>query len=298
MGTRRPDILFHLNTGDLELLTKIGGIAGAAFAALKVSITYAVDQTLNRKAAKTVDEIDAFLGRLVKLEDEKAIIQTPTLEEYKLQVEEDLQARLRTLEAIRAQKRRRAVRRNEEPKGIQRWLLLYRPEGFDGLIIQSLYYVFSLAIVLLVIEVPIVLVVRHLEGWVIVPGILVYVLIALYLRSVSLRLKSVGNAVRLKPIKHPNSDIGWLRRNLLILKKGDGLWALRVLYYIFLVEPVYIWSQLSDVSQRPPFLSRSLTLVTAAWALLFAQVFKADALSRRARAYLSSQSASNSQNRS
>jgi hypothetical protein len=267
----------------LEFLTKITSIAASVVTALKLSIDYAIDHTLKRKTAKTVNEIDALLGRLDKFQDGKPIIQTPNLERYKILVEEDLQARLRTLETINAQKQRRAVRRNEEPKGIYRWLLLYRPEGFDGLMVQFIYYAASVYVVLWLV----VVVRTSVQKWnadsaiILVVG-LVFPMLALYARSVSLRMKSVGNALRLKAIKHPNNDIGWLRRNLLILKKGDGLWGLRLLYYLFLVEVVFApFHRMS----RPSWYD---LIGVSAEALLLAQLFKSDALSRRARSYLAS----------
>jgi len=145
------------------------------------------------------------------------------LESYKLEVEEALQAKLRILEAIRAQRQRRAVSRNEEPKGTGRWLLLYRPESFDGLVIQLVYYITAFA----ALESAVVGVVDFSDLDSTVPVFLVLILLcvaaALYARSISLRMKRLGNAIRLGTIRSPNSDLGWLRRNLLIFKRGDGL---------------------------------------------------------------------------
>lgn len=306
----RLTIPFHINTSELELLSKIAGLAGSAVTTVKVFTGYAIDQSLNRRVTKTTDEIDALLGRLAKLEREQATAQTANLAQYKLQVEEDLQSKLRALERIRAQKHGRAIRRNEEPKGIQRWLLVYRPEGFNGLIIQTLYYAFCLVVILGVIIIPIELLWSQnqegLLGIILGPFVAIsYGLIALYLRSISLRQKSVGNAVRLDPSKHPNRDLGWLRRNLLIFKKGDGFSGLRALYYFLLFMALYLpiisWvfriHAPSTAFQRIFYQSQvgQVGLWVPIVYLLFAEILKSDALSRRARANLASQSATNPQ---
>ena len=164
------------------------------------------------------------------------------LESYKLEVEEALQAKLRILEAIRAQRQRRAVSRNEEPKGTGRWLLLYRPESFDGLVIQLVYYITAFA----ALDSAVLVVVDFADLDSAVPALLALLVVillcvaaALYARSISLRMKSVGNAIRLGTIRSPNSDLGWLRRNLLIFKRRDGLWGLRFWYYVLLFLGVF-----------------------------------------------------------
>jgi len=199
------------------------------------------------------------------------------LESYKLEVEEALQAKLRILEAIRAQRQRRAVSRNEEPKGIGRWLLLYRPESFDGLVIQLVYYITAFA----ALESAVVGVVDFSDLDSTVPVFLVLILLcvaaALYARSISLRMKRLGNAIRLGTIRSPNSDLGWLRRNLLIFKRGDGLGGRRFWYYVLLFLGVF-----------GPFIQRQKRhypwpeeVLIGAFYLMFAQVVKAHPLLRR-----------------
>jgi hypothetical protein len=52
----------------LELVGKVVAVVGPAFAALKAIVIYAVDHSMDRKSSKTVEEIDAYLTRLTKLE--------------------------------------------------------------------------------------------------------------------------------------------------------------------------------------------------------------------------------------
>jgi hypothetical protein len=214
---------FQLGTIGLESLTKIAGIAGSVVATLKVCAIYAVDQSLTRKIRKTTDDVDALFTRLVKLDGQEVRINALNLQQFKIQIEEDLQAKLLILAALRAQKLRRGVKRNEEPKGIQRWLLLYRPEGFIGLTIQSLYYLCILAIAMLVIAFPLILLEHDLDWLFFLPGIAVYVLLALYLKTISLRLKSTGNTVRLNAIEHQITiSIGCVETHLYLGREMDG----------------------------------------------------------------------------
>lgn len=266
------------------------------FTAARATITYVDDRTISRRAAKTSDQIGALLIRLGKLQSERMMTQTARLQQYKLQLEEDLDSKLKALEDIRAQKQARALKRNEEPKGINRWLLLYRPEGLDGFIVQFFYYVFAMTAVFLVVGFPFaVAAVREWDVSFLLIGAAVYAGLALYPRSISLRMKSVGNAVRLRGLPKPNSDINWLRRNLLLLRKGDGMSGLRFLYYLFLFEAAFLpYMMRSSPVSSPRSLSRMEMMSMDVIMLVFAQVVKADALSRRARLYLSSQAASDS----
>jgi hypothetical protein len=271
----------------LELVAKAVGIGAPAFAALKGLIIYALDHSMDRKSSKIVEEIDAYLTRLTKLESEKAILQTPEVEQYKLQVMEDLQIKLRTLDSIRARKRRRELERNEEPTGFRKWLLLYRPEGFDGWIIHSLFYTFVFVTVSLIVEASVFALLEHNATMLILlPISLLYVGLALYFRGISLRMKSAGNVVRLRSIQNPNSDLSWIRRTLLIFKKGDRGWGLRLLYYLFRIEGLVVLAYPrflnSPPGESPPGRWVGLAMVIAA------QFFRIDALSRRAQRRLSS----------
>lgn len=250
---------------------------------LKFSIAYAIDHTLSRKEVKTMDDIDAFLGRLEKLEGNKWLPQTLNVEQYKLQLQESLRTKLLALESIRSQKLRRANERNAEPKGIQRWLLLYRPEGVEGGFIQLFYYAFSLGAIILLVEMVNSGELWHDIGFAIVGGgtVLLYALVSLYLRSIALRLKGIGNLVRLKSLRNPNRDLSWLRSNLLVLKKGDGLWLLRFLFYDFLLGAVLV--SLPITSEKPGI---GIELLAVAFMLSLSQIIRIDALSRRARTYL------------
>ncbi len=263
----------------IELLGTVGGSVAAAFGALKFAVPYVLDQTLNRKAAKTATEIDTLLGRLINLEDQKGGMQALNLESYKLEVQENIQAKLRLLDAIRAKRQQRALSRNEEPKGVGRWLLFYRPDGFDGLLVQLTYYI--AAFTALDIAIVGVAMFPDLDRGAIVVVVVVALLVAavaLYARSVSLRMKSVGNKMRLEGIGNPNNDLGWLRRNLLILKRADDLWGQRFWYYVLLFIAV---SGPFIEQQKGRNLSwwEEVYIVTAY--LLLAQVVKAHALLRR-----------------
>lgn len=278
-----------------ELTAKIVGIAGPSFALLKSLITYAVDHSIARKATRTIEEIDLCLGRSAKLENDKIVLRTPEFDRYKQQLKEDLQLKLQALEGINARRLRRAAERNAEPKGIRRWLLLYRPEGFDGLLIQVLYYMSSFGVISsAVILAALLIVQRSLFTPVYTPlfmlvSVLIYALLALYCRSISLRLKSVGNVIRLRSIASPNSDIGWLRRNLLILKKGDGLWVPRLFYYFFLFA--MICAPASSNFDLRSWEGTAAVGIVMLMEFILAQSFRVDALSRRANARLKVQAA-------
>jgi hypothetical protein len=245
---------------------------------------------LNRKVAKTATEIATLLGRLIDLEDQKTV-PASNLEAYKLEVEEALRAKLRLLDAVRTKRQQRARSRNEEPKGIGRWLLLYRPESFDGLFVQLTYYIaafFVLDIAILGVAAFTGLDIA-IEGVATFPdldrgtilALLIVVLLcvatALYARNISLRMKRLGNAIRLGTMRSPNSDLGWLRRNLLIFKRGDGLGGIRFWYYLLLILAVF--GPISQHQKRHYPWSEEILI--GAFYLAFAQVVKVHALLRR-----------------
>ena len=268
-----------MSSSNLELLGTVGGIVGAAFGALKLAIPYVLDRTSNRRAAKTATEIATLLGRLIDLEDQKTV-PASNLEAYKLEVEAALQAKLRLLDTIRTKRQQRARSRNEEPKGIGRWLLLYRPESFDGLVIQLVYYITAFAALdcagLGIVDFS------DFDSPVPALGLLVLMLLcvaaALYARSISLRMKHLGNAIRLGTMRSPNSDLGWLRRNLLIFKRRDDLWGRRIWYYVILLIAVSGSFNPKTKARRYPWPEEVLI---GAFYLMFAQVVKAHALLRR-----------------
>jgi hypothetical protein len=271
-----------LRTIDLESLTKIAGLAGSAFATLKVCATYVVDLSLKRRIAKTVDDVDSTFARLVKIDGQEIKLKALDLQEFKLQVEQDLRAKVQKLRILRAQKFLRGTKRNEDPKGIQRWLLVYRPEGFGGLMVQSLYYFCICAAFAIVITACKRALVLHRNEWFFAIFLLPLVLVGVYARSISLRLKIVGNRMRRSALADPNKDINWLRRNTLVLKQGGGWSEMRVGYYGFLIVTALFFLQ------YPLFSSQWFRqLPWDLFCLLIAEAFKTDALSQRAQSCLS-----------
>ena len=127
----------------LGFVTKIVGIAAPLLAVSKTIVSYAIDQSLDRKAEQTMREIAITVRRLTRLQTAPNLA-SAKLHPYRLRLDTDLRKKITSLELISTQELNRERERNEYPEGLRSWLLFYRPERFGGLIIQTLYYYFFL----------------------------------------------------------------------------------------------------------------------------------------------------------
>jgi len=265
----------------IEFLTKVAGLAGSAIAVSKVAYSYVNDFTFKRKIAKAAADIDSMLPQLAKMKCDPWQ-QDPVLESYAQHLEEELQCNLKRLMDLKAESQRRAARRNEEPQGVRRWLLLYRPEGGEGLIMQGFFYISLITMLLMIAFLPI----AGLYSIFILPFLVLVVGSGLFERAIALRMKRVGNAVRLKHVAHPNCDLKGFYRVFALYSWRDGQWFSRGAFYLFVMGVVYVlirWARSLLKVEVIDHWSWQEGLFFTVPLLFCAQLFRVQALSQRAK---------------
>jgi len=278
----------------LEASSKVVGLVGGTFTLAKTFFPWAVDQSLERRINKITERIGESIKRLRELEEPKPPVEGAEIHVYATQLRGNLQADLKRLRRALDKKQAREKKRNEVPKGARTWLLLYWPEGFDGWLVHSLFYGSTALLVA--------------AGWTAVRdpkssfstdllvSALAYFAIPLYLRWTARRLKLVGILKRIGDLDNINSDLGLLRRTLLLFKPGSG-WPLliHVEYYCFvagsLALPVLFQRASGPATISRPFLWEVSAILMTIF-LLCARVLAADALAWRFLGTLSTSKAS------
>jgi hypothetical protein len=266
MLTSDPDFLEKI-----EKITKVFGICGPLVTAGKSVVLFAKDQSLERKGRKTTQEISECLNRLHALEASSSTMGLE-LDPYRLQIIGDLQFLITELSALREKKLLSEAKRNKESTGIRRWLLLYRPEGLNGWVVQSFFFGTCAALVFNLITSF-----RNFSGDLgeVVLSTVIMGLWLLYARSVSLRLKDVGIIQRHAGIRELNSDLHWIRRALLLFKPtGVSAFIVHCFFYIFAFDAIAL------PVQEP--MSTPLKVMLRVGLLLTAKIFQVDGLARRA----------------
>jgi hypothetical protein len=271
---------------ELEMAGAVIGIAGSSLTAFKTSIGYIRDHSLERRRVKTLEGVDTCLKRLRRVRAERNA--SPSLQlsdEYDKQVAEELESLIAMLQGIRAEKLRLERRKTEDPEGARKWLLLYKPEGVDGWISQTLFYGIVLFIFLMVVAKLVVTLVSH--DWInllFIAITLPYLMFAYYFWSLSLRLKRTGNAQRRGELGKLNSDLGWFRKVFPLF--GGGSWGSAVghlFYYVFLFDGFFGWFVMrsdfpSSKATRPDW---AALIFMCGFFLLMAEIVRADLLLRR-----------------
>jgi hypothetical protein len=271
----------------LEFAGKVIAVAAPLLSALRASVAYAKDRSLEREKSDALKNIDTCVKRLARIRGNSDLVQLEALlDGYTRQVSQETEVSLKRLESIRQEEARREARKTQDPRGLRKVLSLYKPEGLSGWISQSLFYMFALTGLMMVgigittaglgaggrVDIPTTLL--------IVPASLIYFAIAAYFESVSFRLKLIGNAQRRGEIsKVSNNDLGWVQKTLLMV--GWPSWKSnlsRIFYYIFVLDAIAIPLGLVKDSE----LSGHNGLIGGASCLLVALVLRIDVLSRRA----------------
>ena len=102
-------------------------------------------------------------------------------------------------------------------------------------------------------------------------------------------MKRLGISLRKNSLTDPNNDLSIIRKGLLLLKQGDGMWVLRTFYWVILLIAVsspFIAAYITRYSHSR-FLSSQTGQAILGWGslvidLVYAQVLRSDVLSRRA----------------
>ncbi|HEV3308729.1 MAG TPA: hypothetical protein VGZ91_19965 [Candidatus Sulfotelmatobacter sp.] len=265
----------------LETAGAVIGIAGPSLTALKTSIGYVRDHSLERRRLKTLEALDLCLKRLSGAREERAAFPSLQLcDDYEKEVREELESLSQTLLQIRAGKANLERRKFEDPEGTRKWLLLYKPEGVDGWISQTFFYGIAFPVFVALAMGIYMLLARHDRDAPLVLGVgLVYSALAYYFWSLSLRLKHAGNAQRRGELGKLNSDLGWLSKLLLLFRVGSwGQNIARFFYYVFLFDGIFGWFVFRDDPELKGWGSR---LGLSCACLVVAEVLRADLLVRR-----------------
>ena len=267
----------------VEKTSKILGLVGGTFTLVKTFFSWAADQSLERKIRNVTERIGESICRLRELDEPQPHIEDINVQVYASQLKDGLKEDLKGLETALNKKRRREEKRNAFPKGSRTWLLFYWPEGFDGWLVHSLFYG---SVALLVAA-----------GWAAVRdgkfsfsadflvSAAAYFAIPLYLRWAARRLKAVAILKRIGNLGNINSDLGLLRRTLLLFKPASG-WPLLIhIEYYFFVAGSLALPVLFLKASGPGTLSRSffweVSAILTTTFLLCARVLAADALAWR-----------------
>jgi hypothetical protein len=228
------------NESEIKSAGEFLGICGTVFTSLKAIVGYLTDRSLERKKEKTLDEIEICTDRIHKFDETKELAQEPGMREYRHQLTGDLSKKLQTLNVVTEKSRERDAKRDDDPKGVRGWLLLYRPDGLDGWIVHSLFYFSVLMCLTFISIVPKSFREQRSSGLLdfffdFLLGFLValslFSAFALYLRGVSRRLRTVAGEARKNGGKDANADLKWWRKAALAFKIGHPS-LIRTFYYL------------------------------------------------------------------
>ena len=239
--------------------TVFGILAGPVVTLLKAAIGVLNDRSWDRKSSKNSKRIAQSIRELHEIENPIGGLQSFALEPYRLGLQERIEVALRELQLGRDRAAARARAQLEEPAGIRRWLLLFRPHGFIGWMVHSAFYALLLAILGTWVG----------FGYITVDNIrmhqadfsdlaivltipLMFCGLAVLPHSIALKRKRLMILLGDRP--NPNSDLSWWQRLFLIFKAPRiGISIERFFSYCFFAEflmsPFVIRGTLRDTRQ-------------------------------------------------
>lgn len=254
-------------------MAAITAVLGGSVTLVKSAYLWHADHSIDRRLKHAVDDISTALTRIHELE--AMSISGPEIQLYREHLQEDLLAATKWLESARERKRIASVKKATESVGWRRQLLLYRPSGFSGWLIHTMFYcmvAFSIAIVFESLKE-----IRSSpdDAWyafIAAP----FVLLALYFRSVSHRMQHNAFSGATPGKAALNSDINWFRRLFLFFRpRGFGAYFVHFCFYMALLYAVIFICMGASGDVEEGFDIMGLI------SFLFALVFHADALARR-----------------
>ncbi len=215
------------------LIGIVAALAGPIWNLLKEAARSLKDRSWDQRAIKNTALITQCIRDLQEAERPNGSVDAKALEPYSAVLKERLESALQQLrrlqERLAAQANRQAVRvrrRFEEPAGLRRRLLWYRPYGFAAWILHSSFYGFLCMGVASVVQA-----IHHYNhdpdaseiAAIAAIYLLVYAGLALLPRAVALRNKRL--LVLGKDQINPNRDLNWGRRLFLIFRAPDRVAA-------------------------------------------------------------------------
>ena len=267
------------------------GLAGGIVALAKSVGEILTDRSLSQRVRRNTQAITETLTRLRQLNEMNAANPSLTADSYRAQLLDDLQAESQSLDLTRTRLEWRKRRRRDDPSGMHRWLLLFRPKGITGWFLQSFFYGMLLVTVFLVREVG-ALRRQDITGW--STATVCWILFTLYVWNVALVHR------HLKVIVHPqgrtshDSGHGWWKKLLVLLPSPvegslvkawaeplDSVWhvpnaLVAIMYYAFLLPCVFL--SFYGIRGRLPLVA---ACILVAIFLAFSSIFAIHAFSRR-----------------
>ena len=216
----------------ITIFAGLSGIAGFSFSLIRSGIGYLNDRSWVQLASRNTDVAAQCIRDLNEAELRISHVETPELHLYSEVLTKRLELALQQLERLEQSKAAQARKRFEEPKGIVRCVLLYRPDGIAAWILHSLFY----GILCLIAAVVVNAIRINREDNFIASAIFVGFVGALALvpRSVALRRKRFVILGKDQP--DPNRDLNWRQVVILAFRVSDMPSRIeRFLYYLCLL---------------------------------------------------------------
>jgi hypothetical protein len=265
-----------------ELNAAVSGIlAGPIVTVLKAAVVYLNGRSWDQRAIRNTTLIAQCIRDLQRAEKTAGGVDIQTLEPYSAVLKERLECALQQLQRVQKKRAVHAGGKFEEPTGIQRWLLWYRPYGSAAWILHWSFYGFLLwASGFLVAHT----IRNHQPVDLAVTGIaiLIYGLLALWLHSVALRcrrLTALG-----KNQLNVNHDLSWARRLFLMFEPpGKAAAVEQILCYFFWLQVLYGLWMTKDAIKKGEISELAVTIIIA---ILLSWILSYDVWLRRAFARL------------
>jgi hypothetical protein len=194
------------------------GLAGGVLALGKTVRGALTDRSLGNDIRRHMQNIHETLARLRRSDEMKEAVSPLSVDSYRAQLLDDLKAESRSLERARAGLVERKGRRLQEPIGVRKWLLWFRPEGIAGWFVQSLFY--GLIFIAAFLAVHLAFNERDILTGV---GVVIeYLIFAGYVGSVAtIHRHTKVLALRLE-VPNPNLDLPWWKKLLQLFSLPPG----------------------------------------------------------------------------
>jgi hypothetical protein len=244
------------NKEDLAAVGTISGIiAGPLITLIKEAIGFFNDRSWEKKTDKNVALIGQSLRDLHDAQQYGVLQNGDILKPFYKTLEERIQQAAGELEQQRQRLVRQMNARLEEPTGVRRWFLLFRPHGFSGWVVHATFYAFAVTIttgLVFFLHVNIDNMRMHQGNFFdVLFGVVFFVIygaFALLPRAVSLKQRRCWIACRGR--EDPNSDLAWWRKLILAFAiNKTGAWIERVFCFFCAFAAVY--TPYLSVTQSP-----------------------------------------------
>jgi hypothetical protein len=196
-------------------------LAGHAVNLSRGVVGYLNDRRWNEMAIKNTALAAQCIRDLREAEKPSSGAAAQALEPYSVVLNERLKYALLQLQRVQERRAAQARKQFEEPAGIRRWLLLYRPYGYAARILHSSFYG-----ILCVNATVIVLAIHAERRYALAAAIFVPLCFggALWARSLALRCKRLMVLGKGQP--NPNRDLNWAGKLFLMFRlpgRADAL---------------------------------------------------------------------------